>query len=105
MESSFRFEGPASFHVLADTYGRRHAAHRSRGAVAAVGAASRRDFHLICAPKVLRYRIHDLAALPASIQNIKHWAVGRSAVGASRDRFRQDGFELDEVGELTTNTR
>jgi hypothetical protein len=96
-------EGPASFHVLADTYGRRHTAHRSRAAVAAVGAAARRDFHLICAPRIFRYRIHGLAALPASIQNIKHWAVGGSALRALSDSFRQDSFELDEVGELTTN--
>jgi hypothetical protein len=43
--------------------------------------------------------------LPASIQNIEHRAVGGSAVGALRDRFRQDGFKLDEIGELITNVR
>ena len=34
---------------------------------------------------------------PASIQNIEHRAVGDSAVGASGNRFRQDGLELGEV--------
>lgn len=37
-------EGPASFHVLADTHGRRDTAHRSRASLAAVGASARRDF-------------------------------------------------------------
>ena len=41
--------------------------------------------------------------MPAGIQNIEHRAVGAGAVGALRDRFRQDGFKLDEVAEFTTN--
>src|SRR6266404_6685477 len=50
------------------------------------------------------HRIYGLA-LPTGIQNIEHRAVGGSALRALSDRFRQDSFELDEVGELTTNAR
>lgn len=46
-----------------------------------------------------------LASRPAGIQNIKHRTVGGGAVGALRNRFRQDGFKLDEVREFFTNVR
>jgi hypothetical protein len=37
-------EGPASFRILADTYGRRDSAHRSRASVAAVSESARWEF-------------------------------------------------------------
>src|ERR1700738_1905130 len=43
--------------------------------------------------------------LPTGIQNIEHRAVRRGAVRAVRDRFRQDGFKLDEIGEFYANVR
>ena len=47
---------------------------------------------------------YGLVVPAASIQNIKHGAVGGSAVGTSGDCISQDGPELDEVGELSANT-
>lgn len=52
-------------------------------------------------PTIIRFAL----VLSAGIQNIEHRAVGGSALRALCDRFRQDGFKLDEVGEFIPNAR
>jgi hypothetical protein len=53
----------------------------------------------------VRHRIYGLVAWPTGIQNIEHRAIGGSAVGALRHRFRQDGLKLHEISELGPNIR
>jgi hypothetical protein len=43
--------------------------------------------------------------LPGGIENFEYRTVWGGTGGALRDGFRQDGFKLGEVGELTANVR
>jgi hypothetical protein len=83
-------------YIAAESLGTRNPAQSNREGFA--------DDYVCLSDRCVRHRIYGLA-LPAGIQNIEHRAVGGSPLGALRDRIRQDGFKLDEVGEFITNAR
>ena len=46
---------------------------------------------------------HGSQAAPVCIQNIEHRAIGARSITALRNRFRQNGLELNEVGKFAAN--